>query len=120
MSNRHNNFQKQSNENFFIQLLKAWLHFINNNFPTPKSIKEILEQTILLNSHTKLDFSSDNPYFYCISPRNILGKFIIIRNLLIFLQPGLTYSTKFDEKLGFPTVNHKKICKLVYYRLNSQ
>ena len=32
--NRHKNLQKQNNEDFFIQLLNAWLHFTNNKFPT--------------------------------------------------------------------------------------
>ena len=35
-SNRHKHLQKQSNEDFFIQLLNAWLHFTNNNFPAPR------------------------------------------------------------------------------------
>ena len=34
-SNRHRNLQKQNNEDFFIQLRNAWLHFTNSNFPTP-------------------------------------------------------------------------------------
>ena len=63
--------QKQKNEDFFIQLLNAWLHFTNNNLPTPKSIEEILDQPIFLKPHTKLAFCSDNPYFYYIPLRNI-------------------------------------------------
>ena len=31
--NRHKNLQQQNNEDFFIQLLNAWLHFTNNKFP---------------------------------------------------------------------------------------
>ena len=31
---RHKNWKKQNNEDFFIQLLNAWLHFTNNKFPT--------------------------------------------------------------------------------------
>ena len=60
-----------------------------------------------------MEMSSDNPYFYCIPPRNISGKFTIIRDLCRFLQPGLISSTTFDEKLGFPTANHKRIYKLI-------
>ena len=45
-------------------MLNAWLHFTNNDFRTPTSIEEILDQPLFLNSHTKLDFSSNNPYFY--------------------------------------------------------
>ena len=59
-STRHKNFQKQNNEDFFIQLLNAWLHFTNNNFPTLTPIEEILDQPIFLNPLTKLGFSSDN------------------------------------------------------------
>ena len=105
--------QKQNNEDFFIQLLNASLHFTNKNFPTLTSIEEILDQPMFLNPHTKLDFSSDNPHFYCIPSRNISDKFIIIRDVSRFLQPGLISSTTFDNKLGFPTANHRRTCKLI-------
>ena len=44
-------------------MLNTWLYFNNNNFPTPTSIEEILDQPLFLNPHTKLDFNSDNPNF---------------------------------------------------------
>ena len=69
--NRHKNLQKQNNEDFFIQLLNAWIHFTNNKFPTPMPIEEILDQPIHLNPHTKLEFSSDNLCFYCTTSKNI-------------------------------------------------
>ena len=51
-SNRHKNLQRQNNEDFFIQLLNAWLHFTNNNFHTPAPIDEILDQPkFLTNQH---------------------------------------------------------------------
>ena len=56
-------------------------------------------------------FSSDNPYFYCISPTNISDKFTIIRDLFRFLQPGLTSSATFDKKQCFSIANHKRIYK---------
>ena len=112
-SNKHKYLQKQNNENFFIQLLSAWLHFTNNNFHIPTSVGQILDQPIFLDPHTKLDFSSDNPYFYCIPPRNMWDKFTIVRDLCRFLQPGLISFTTFDEKLGFPTANHKRIYKII-------
>ena len=43
-SNRRKNLQKQNNEDFFIQMLNAWLHFRNNNFPIPTHVEEILDQ----------------------------------------------------------------------------
>ena len=56
--------QKQNDEDFFIQLLNAWLHFTDNNFPVSKSVKEIPNQ---------------NHFFkYTIPARKILGKFYII------------------------------------------
>ena len=73
--NRHKNFQKQSNEDFFSQLLNAWLHFTNNKLPAPMLIEEILDQPIHLNPYTKLEFSSDNPSFYCIASKNISGNY---------------------------------------------
>ena len=38
-SSSHKHLQKQNNEDFFIQLLNTWLHFTNNNFPVPTSVK---------------------------------------------------------------------------------
>ena len=94
-SKRNKNLQKQSNEDLFIQILNAWLHFANSDFPTPTSIEEVLDQPTFLKSHTKLHFSSDNSYFYCIPPRTFSDIFTIIRDLM-----------KFDEKLVFlpPTI----------------
>ena len=82
-------------------------------FLPPTSVEKILDQSTFLNPHTRLDFSSDNSYFYCIPPRNISGKFTMIKDLCRFLQPGLISSTKFDEKLSFPTANHKIIYKRI-------
>ena len=42
---------KKKNEDLFIQLLYAWLHLTNNNFPTFISIEQILDQPIFLNTH---------------------------------------------------------------------
>ena len=39
--NRHKNLQKQSNDNFFIHILYAYLHFTSSNFPISASIEEI-------------------------------------------------------------------------------
>ena len=105
--------KKQNNEHFFIQLLNTSLHFTKNNFPTSISIEEITDQPISLKPHTKLGFSSHNPYFYCISPRKISNKFTIITYLCRFLQPGVISSTTIDDKLSPPTVNHKRIYKLI-------
>ena len=49
------NIYKKS-EDFFIQLLYAWLHLTNNNFSAFISIEKILEQTIFLNPRTRMDF----------------------------------------------------------------
>ena len=43
----------QKSQDFFIQLLYAWLHLTNNNFPAFISIEEILDQSIFLNPHTQ-------------------------------------------------------------------
>ena len=112
-SNRYEILGIQNNEDFSIQLLNAWLHFTNNNFPIAASIEEILDHPIFLNPHTKLDFSSDKPYFYCIPPRNISDKFTIIKDLCRFLQPGLISCTTFDEEQGFLTTNYERIYKLI-------
>ena len=38
-SNSHKYLQKQNNEDFFIRLLNAWLHFTNSSFPAPTIVK---------------------------------------------------------------------------------
>ena len=52
-------------------------------------IEESLEQPIFLNPCNKLNFSSNNPYFYDISPKNITDKFIAISDFCRFHQPTL-------------------------------
>ena len=110
---RHKNLQNHSNEDFFLQTLNAWLSFTNNKFPIPKSIEEILDHPLFLNPHTKLDFNSDNPYFYCIPLKNISDKFTIIRDICRFLQPGFISLRSFEEKLDLPTANHNQIYKAI-------
>ena len=63
----------------------------------PTHVGEALEQSIILNPHTNLNFSSDNPYFYSISTKNITDKFPIMRNLCEFLQPGLISYRRFKK-----------------------
>ena len=89
--------EKQNNEDFFIQLLNTWLYFTNNKFPVPTSIEK----------KYIIGFSSDNPYFYCITPKNISDKFSIISDLGRFFQPGPISSMNFEEKLNLPIVHHK-------------
>ena len=37
--NSHKYLQKQNNEDFFIRLINAWLHFTNSSFPDPTIVK---------------------------------------------------------------------------------
>ena len=95
----------------FIQVLNPCLHFTSNSkFSIPTYIEEILEQLIILYSHAKLNFSS-NPYFYSIPPKNITDKFTIIRNVCIFLQPGLISYTRFEKKSPFSLFHGKFLYK---------
>ena len=61
----------------------AWIisgiaYFTKKDFTTPMSVKEILDQPLFLNSHTKvLTFSSNKPYFHYFPTRNTSDKFII-------------------------------------------
>ena len=109
----HRNLQKYNNEDFFIQLLNAWLHFTNNDFPTPTSIEEILDQPLFLNPHTKLDFNSNNPYFYRIPPNNISDKFNTLRDIYTILKPGFISPRSFKEKLNLPTAIYNNIYKSI-------
>ena len=102
---------KYNNEDFFIQLLNAWLHFTNNDFSNPTSVEEILDQPLFLNPHTKLDFSSSNPYFYRIPPNNISDEFNTLRDIFKFFQPGFIFPRTFKEKLNLPTANYNSIYK---------
>ena len=45
----------KKHEDLFIQLLYDWLHLTNNNFSSPISIEEILDQQIFSNLHTRMD-----------------------------------------------------------------
>ena len=73
-----------------FELFNASLHFTNNNFPTPMSVKEILDQTHIFKS----TFQTDNLFSIASHPgifqRNLL---LFIRNLCRCLQPCLTSST---------------------------
>ena len=109
----HINLQKNNNKYFFNQLLNAWLHFSNNDFPAPTSIEEILDQPLFLNAHTKLDFSSKNPYFYCIPPSNVSDIFNTIRNICKFLQPGFISPRSFKEKQNLATANYNDIYNFI-------
>ena len=86
----------KKSEDFFIQLLYAWLHLTNNNFPAFIAIEEIVDQSIFLNQHTRMDFKQPIQEYF---------KFTIIRNLCRFLQPGITSST---------TIFHKSFTRFSY------
>ena len=85
-------------------MLNSCLHFPNNKFTIPMHIEAIIEQPIILNPHTKLIFSSNNPYFYSIPTKNITDKFTIIRDLCRFPQPGL---------ISFPMIGTAKLEKKI-------
>ena len=93
----------KKSEDFFIQLLYAWLHLTNNNFPAFISIEEILDQPILLNP--RMDVKHPTQEYF---------KFTIIRDLCRFLQPGLTSSTIFHKNFTrFSYCQSFKIFKLI-------
>ena len=54
----------QKSEDFFIQLLYAWLHLTNNNFPAFISIEEILDQPVFLNPHNRIDFKHTTQEYF--------------------------------------------------------
>ena len=62
----------KKSEDFFIQLLYAWLHLTNNNFPAFISIEEVLDQPIFVKPHTRMDFKHPTQEYF---------KFTIIREL---------------------------------------
>ena len=91
---RYKNLQKQSNKDLFYTVTN----------PCPMDI-EILKQAIILNPHTKLSFSSNDPYFYDIPRKKILqtDKLTIIRDFCRFedksrIRTHISY-TRFEEKL---------------------
>ena len=110
---RHKNLQNYNNEDFFLQLLNAWLFFTKNNFPSARSIEEILDQPLFLNPHTKINHSSNNPYFFSVPPKYIEDKFIIIRDICRFLQPGFMSSNSFKDKLNRPKEDSNKIYRSI-------
>ena len=68
---KKDDFIWKTKKNTFQVHLNFWLHFNNKTFSTPSFIEETRYQPLFLNSHTKLRFSFDNQYFYCIPPKNI-------------------------------------------------
>ena len=83
---RYKNLQKQSNKDLFYTVTN----------PCPMHI-EILKQAIILNPHTKLSFSSNDPYFYDIKRiKNITDRqtYHNQRLLQIYLQLGLIFPTQ--------------------------
>ena len=46
-STSHKKLQKQNNEDFFIQLIYAWLHLTDNNIPAPYLYKKFLPKPYL-------------------------------------------------------------------------
>lgn len=85
------------------------LHFSDNKFPAMTYIKEFLEQSIFLNPHTKLNFSSNDPYFYSILAKYIIYKITIIRDLFRFLHSCLISYMRLEEKLGHTCFNSETI-----------
>ena len=63
----------------------------------PHAYKETLEQPIILNPHTKLNFSSNNPYFYSTPIKIITDKF-----------SKLETSVNLSNQVSFPTRDLKK------------
>ena len=59
-------------------MLNPWLHLTSGKFTISTHAEKVLEQLFILNPHTKLNFSSNNPDFYCILLKNITDKFTII------------------------------------------
>ena len=86
--------KKKREEDLFIQLLYAWLHLTNNNFPTFVSIEEILDQPILLH---KADWTLS------ISLKNISDKLSrdFIKDLCRFMQPSLISSRTISQETRF-------------------
>ena len=54
----------KTSEDFFIQLLYAWLSLTNNNFPAFISAEEILDQPIFLNPHNRIDFKHPTQEYF--------------------------------------------------------
>ena len=88
-----------------MQLVNPCLHSSRTNLLSPRMQKNFFEQPIIFNQHTKLNFTSNNSYFYSIQPKNITDKFTIIRDLALiqtFYAPFSENYAKlyFDVKQG--------------------
>ena len=94
-STRHKNLRKLNNDTFLYSgLILALISPITNLLSL--RIWKSLEPSINLHPHTKLNISSNNPYFYSIPPKKIKEKFTINRDL----QPCLISYTRFEEKVS--------------------
>ena len=88
----------KKSEDFFIQLLYAWLHLTNNNLPAFNIYRRNSWPTNIfkLKPHIRMDFKHPAQKYF---------KFTIIRDLCRFLQPDLTSST---------TIFHKNFTRFSY------
>ena len=99
-STSHKNLQKQTNEDFFNQLLYSWLFSpIKASLPLIYS-RNSCPSHIFKTTYTRLDFKHHPTQEYFRQIYHYLGPFCR------FLQPGLISSTIFCKKLDFPAVNH--------------
>ena len=103
----HKNLQKQNNEDFFIQLLYAWLHHTNNNIPPSYLIYRRNSCPIhIFKSKYQIDFKHHPTKEYFRQIYHYLEPFCR------FLLPGLVSFTIFCKKVVFPLVNHERYIKL--------
>ena len=99
----------KKNEDFFIQLLYAWLHLANNNFTTFISIEDILDQPIFLNPRTRMDFKYPiQDYFRQIYHYQGSLQISTTRSSLLF-----NISQEFYQKIQNITYNHTKYINLL-------
>ena len=59
-------YNKKTMKDFFIYLLNSRLHFIKNTFSTSTQKEKKIDQQVIWNLLSKLNFNSNNPYFYCV------------------------------------------------------
>ena len=97
--------EKMINKDFFIQLLNAWLHFTNSNFHIPTFIEETHDQpgnisNVTLSLLIRIIIASHPGILQTNLPK--------VETLMYFYN-RVKSSKTFDEKLCFPTANHKII-----------
>ena len=101
---------------FSLERSHAVLIEINSEFLSKLSPVQKKTDSYRFTSHKNLQKQNNKDFFIQLlyAWLHLTDKFSIIRDLCIFVQPGLIPPTIFRKKLDFPTTNYKKYINILW------